>query len=328
MLARFVLRSLVAFLLTGALAATPAAAQSSDLTSFSFLRLEPSARAAALGGSFNTIRDGDVNGLFYNPASLSEQAHNALSVSYMNHLSDLNAGFAAFGRHVEGVGSFGAGLRFLSYGTIDGRSANDVDQPDFGASDAALTLGYAREAANERLRYGGSAHLIYSHIAEAEAVAAAADLGAMYSFPSQQLTFSASLHNVGTTFSSLGPSRDELPVDLRVGLSKKLAHLPLLLSVTGYNLQNVGAAHQGTGAFDNAMRHVRVGGEFQFSEAFQARIGYNHMRHEELKTQDRLDPAGFSFGFGLAVSRIALDYAYNSWSSFGRLHQLTVRTSF
>jgi hypothetical protein len=70
-----------------------------------------------------------------------------------------------------------------------------------------------------------------------------------------------------------------------------------------------------------------VGGEFYFSEAFNVRVGYNHRRHEELKMKSRLDLAGVGMGFGLVIRGVGFDYAYNSWSSVGGLHQFTLRVS-
>ncbi|MDX1532516.1 MAG: hypothetical protein R3362_13375, partial [Rhodothermales bacterium] len=94
--------ALLLFLVAGAVAAQP-----SRLSGFGLLRLEPSARAAALAGSYGAVigtAGGDVNGLFYNPALLDAEAHRQLAVSYLNHLSDVNAGFAAFGYDVPRLG--------------------------------------------------------------------------------------------------------------------------------------------------------------------------------------------------------------------------------
>ena len=53
---------LVVLLVVGAaFLAMPAQAQPGDLSGFGFLRLEPSARAAALGGSFSAVYGDDVN---------------------------------------------------------------------------------------------------------------------------------------------------------------------------------------------------------------------------------------------------------------------------
>ena len=306
-------------------AASVAVAQPGPLSGFGFLRLEPSARATALGGSFSAVYGDDVNALFFNPAHLNAEMHGALSLSYLNHLSDLNAGFLAYAREVGGVGTFGAGLRFLSWGELEGADETGARTGTFGASDVALTVGGAR-ASGERLRYGANVHLVHSSIEAYGATALATDLGATYRLPGQNLTFSASLHNAGVTLSSLGQERDELPLDVRVGMAKRLRYVPLLISVTGYDLQNLGDAPEGAQAVDRVLHHLTLGTEFQFSEAFQLRFGYNHRRHEALKMKSRLDLAGFAAGIGIKVTRVQFDYAYNTWSSIGRLHQFTLRT--
>ena len=306
-------------------AAAPARAQPSDLTGFAFLRLEPSARAAALGGSFSAVYGGDVNVLFYNPAGLDESTHGALSLSYLNHLSDLNAGAAAYARHVDGVGTLGGGLRFLSYGELEEADETGERTGTFGATDVALTLGGAR-ASGERLRYGASVHAVLSTIDVYRGSALAVDVGSLYAIPDQRLALSASVNNLGVTLSSLGASRDRLPVDVRLGVAKRLRYLPLLLSVTGYNLHDVGDRPEDATALDAALRHVALGGELQLSDAFHLRVGYNHRRHQELKVSSRLDLAGVGLGFGVEVAGFGFDYAFNSWSTLGGLHQFTLQT--
>ena len=155
----------------------------------------------------------------------------------------------------------------------------------------------------------------------------AADAGVLYVLADQELTLSASVNNVGVTLNSLGSSRDELPLDLRVGVTKRLRYLPLLVSITGYNLHDLDALSETSSTLDDILGHIAAGGELQFGEAFAVRVGYNHRRHEALKTKSRLDLAGFGMGFGLKVARFHFDYGYASWSESGGLHQLTVRTA-
>ncbi|MEM1127266.1 MAG: type IX secretion system protein PorQ [Bacteroidota bacterium] len=305
----------------------PSQAQPTGFTAFSFLQVEPSARAASLGGAFSAMYGDDVNGLFYNPALLNEQTHRQLSLSYLNHLSDVNMGFVAYGHHVEALGTtVGGGLRFLGWGDLEGADALGNRTGSFRASDLALTLTGAR-AYTDQLRYGASVHLIRSAIDDVQAVAVAADLGVVYLVPAQALTLSASVHNLGVTLSNLGETDDVLPVDVRVSVTKRLQNLPLRLSVLGYDLTDPGSDLPEATAADNVLNHVAVGGEFLFSEAFQVRLGYNHRRHEALATKSRLDLAGLGIGFGLRLARVRVDYGYNSWSSLGGLHQFTLGTT-
>lgn len=314
-----------ALMLAWASIGSPAAGQPGPATTFSFLRLEPSARASALAGSYAAVYDGDVNALFYNPALLSEEMHRAVSFSYLNHLGDVNAGFLAHARHVEGIGTFGAGLRFVGWGSTDGYDENGDPTEEFGASDAALTLSFARSD-EPRLTYGASVHGLFSSVGSYGASALAADFGVAYDISEVQTTLGASVNNLGVVVSSLGSIRDTLPLDVRFSASKRLQYVPLMIAVTGYNLNRIGMEAGSGSALGDVMRHVTVGGEFQFSEAFNVRFGYNHRRHEDLKMKSRLDMAGFGAGFGIKVSSIRFDYAFNSWSSLGGLHQFTIRT--
>ena len=303
----------------------PVQAQPGDLSGFGFLRLEPSARAAALGGSFSAVYGDDVNGFFYNPALLNESTDGHLSLSYLNHLSDINAGFVAYSRHYDGLGSLAAGLRFLSWGTLQGADEQGNRTDDFSAADVALTIGGARTQ-GENLYYGANVHVIYSSVEDFNASALAADVGVLYYMAEQRLGFSASVNNAGVTLRSLGDTTDDLPLDVRLGVTKRLRYIPLLISLTGYNLHAPGSGTpEEATALGNVLHHLIVGGEFQFSEAFNVRFGYNHRRHEDLKQGSRLDLAGVGLGFGLKIRRFNLDYAFNSWS-FAGLHQFTVRT--
>ena len=119
----------------------PAIAQPGELTGFSFLRIEPSARAASLGGSFSAMYGDDANAMFYNPALLNDQMHRALSVSFVNHVSDLRASFIAFGLHEDRIGSMGVGLRFLSWGKLTETDEQGNELGSFSSNDLALTLG-------------------------------------------------------------------------------------------------------------------------------------------------------------------------------------------
>lgn len=313
---------LVGILLAGA--SRTAQAQSATLSSFPFLRFEPSARAAALGGAFPVVGDGDVNALFYNPAALDPAADRAGALSYLNHLSDINAGVLAYGHTVDGLATVAGGLRFLSWGTFEGANAIGERTGSFGAGDVALTVGAAR-ALGPRWRYGASVHAIYSRLAAARAAALGLDLGALYRIPSQQITLHASVNRLGRTLDSFGAARDKLPLDVRLGLTKRLRYLPFLLSVTGYDLHHLGEGLPDGTPLDRVLAHLLLGGELALHDAVRLRVGYHHRRSETLARGDGFDAAGLSAGFGLAIAPLHVSYAYQSWSSFGGLHWLTLR---
>ncbi|HET6569593.1 MAG TPA: type IX secretion system protein PorQ [Rhodothermales bacterium] len=299
--------------------------QSSDLAGFAFLRLDPSARAASMSGSYTAVGGSDVNGLFYNPALLNEDVDHSLSLSYLNHVAGLNAGFVAYARDVEGIGTLGAGIRYLGYGDLRGADDTGAETGTFGASDVALTVGASR-AYNAHLRYGANLHAIYSHIDTYSASALAVDLGVVYHLDGPAITLAASINNLGQTLSTYADAGVALPTDIRISVAKQLRHVPLLLSITGYNLNRPGDVPDDAPTVGRVMQFVLIGGELRFSDAFQIRFGYNHRRHEALATRSHLDLAGLSLGAGIKVSRLRIDYAYSTWSGAGGLHEFTVRT--
>jgi len=79
--------------------------------------------------------------------------------------------------------------------------------------------------------------------------------------------------------------------------------------------------------FDNAFRHVVLGGTFDFSESFHIRLGYNRYLHELNRTKENFDFAGVGFGVGFAVRSLIIDISRNSYSETGGVVQFSIKTS-
>lgn len=301
---------------------SPAFAQI-ESSGFPVLQMDPSARSAAMAGSSTAVAESNGSALFSNPALLTPLADRRLAFSYLNHVSDINAGWLSYARHLDSLGTFAVGLRYLSFGSFDERNDQGEKTGTFGASDMTLSVGGSR-AWNKSWAYGASVNISRSSIASNSAAAASFDAGLTYNNPEARSSFSASAHNLGVVFSSIGNRSDSLPMDVRLGFTQKLAYLPLLISITGYRLQKLDGGEKGNGSLGSVLNHLKIAGEFQFSKAFQVRFGYDHRRHQDLKVKTRLDMAGFSTGVGIVIAQIGFDYSFNSWSSLGSLHRLSI----
>jgi len=295
------------------------AGRAQSATAFDFLRLEPSARAAALGGTAVVLTDADVGAFFYNPALLNVDMDRQASITYLNHLSDLQAGFAGYSRDFGPIGTAALGVRFVHWGTIAKADEFGEVTGEFTAGDLAFTLGMARSY-GEDLRYGLNVHAAYTSVAEYGAVALAADAGLVWHHPEALLTLAGSINNLGLFVESLGTSQDRLPLDARISVSKRLRYIPVLAALTLHSLQD---SFELTSP-EEAFRHAIFSLEFQAIPVFHIRIGYSHNRRN-LKSDSRLDLAGFGTGFGLRIRGIGLDYAYSSWS-FAGLHRFTLKS--
>jgi len=319
------LRLAVWVLLCG-LAALPAMAQpGASLASFQLLRFDAAARTAAMGGAYTAVADGDVNALFYNPAIPGPATSEAPSLSYLNHLAGIDAGTLAYSHTVPDLGTtMSGGLRFVHWGTLQRRNTRGERTGTFSAGDVALTLGAAR-ALGPRVRYGANVHVLYAQIDQAQATALATDLGVLVRVPARQVRLGASLRHLGVSLDGYGQRSATLPVDLQLGVSKRLAHLPLLLSLTAYDLTELGVGVEGGSTTDHVLAHLTFGGELQLGDVLRLRAGYNHRRSRDVALADGVDLGGLGGGFGVALEGVAVDYAYNSWSELGGLHQFTVR---
>jgi hypothetical protein len=284
---------------------------------YNFLRLDVGARPSALAGSFTSVT-GDVNSIFYNPAGLATLNNSQATVGFFKYLLDINSGNAAYSQKYKDLGYFGIGIRYINYGTFDKYDEFSNKIGTFSSNDIAISLGYANRY-DENLKYGGNLKLIYSNIDTNRSTALAVDLGMIYSIPSAMLDIGASLLNAGTQLSEYIGTREELPLDLRIGISKKLEHTPLTVHLGLNNLT------KDEDKLIDRFKNLTVGGEFDFSENVRFRIGYNNALRQDLKTGTSLGLTGFSTGLGVKFEeKYAVDYAFNSLGKIGSTHRINI----
>ncbi len=297
-----------------------------ESAAFPVAQLDASARTSSLGGHNPALVARGTGGLFVNPALLDASMHGSAEFTYLNHVSDISGGWLSYARNIERVGTAALGIRYMGFGDLDRLDASGNRLGTFSASDVGVTLSVSRPL-RERLRYGTNLNWLRNSIDSEGAQALTVDAGALYHDPERRFSAGITLQHAGVVLSSIGSRRDDVPTDLRLGITKRLEHLPVLFSVTAYRLHDLEGGPDGSTALANIFYHVIPAAEFQFSEGFRIRLGYNHRRHDELKIKSRLDLAGVSTGVGVRVRRVAVDYGFTSWSSLGGLHRITIQTA-
>jgi len=289
---------------------------------YDFLRVDPSARASALAGAFETYTN-DPNIIFFNPAGLSTIEGKKVSASFGKYLLDINFGTAAFNMKYKDIGWFGIGVKYFNYGTFDYMDENGTATGGtFGANDLMVSLGYSNYIYDE-VNYGINVKYIYSNIAEYSSSAVGFDFGLLYMIPSQQMNLGLSVNNFGSQLSSYIDTKEKLPLDVRVGISKKLEHLPVNLSLSFSNL------NEEKEKFIQHFKSFSIGGEFTFSDNVLARIGYSNEKRQDLKLGTSLGIAGFSAGLGIKfLDKYSFDYSLNSLGKVGSTHRFNLGYSF
>jgi len=308
------MKNLILVLISSVLISSLTNAQST----YEFLRLDPSARSGALGGSFVSNND-DADVIFYNPAGLSLLSDNPISFSFVKHLMDINLASLSFSTELD-FGRLGAAVKYINYGTFDEADEFGNRFGEFGANEVVFILGFSNEL-DMNFYYGANAKFIYSGIADRSSTGLALDLGLHYAIPEQDINFGLSVLNLGSQLSSYYDTKEDLPLDLVVGGAIRLKNLPARISLD-FNKLN-----EDRDDFVQRFKAFAVGVEFTLSPVFKLRFGYNNERRSELKIGTTAGIAGFNAGLGAKISEYYFNYGYSSLGLIGGWHRVSVSTN-
>lgn len=288
-------------------------------STYKFLNLDTSPRAAAVAGSYVANND-DPNVIFYNPSGMNLLSGSPISFSFLNHLMDINSASLVYSRELEEIGRFSAAVKYINYGDFTKAAENGLKTGNFGASDIAFIVGYANRL-DENFYYGANVKFIYSGIEEYSSSAYAFDLGLHYNIPDERWSFGFSILNLGSQINSYFDYKEELPLDIRLGFSKQLENLPFRL-FWSFNKLN-----ETQDNFLARFKNITAGGEFRLGQSLKLRLGYDNEKRKEMKLGSTAGLAGFSLGFGFNVSSYTIDYSFSSMGDIGALHRFGVSTS-
>lgn len=276
-------------------------------TVFNFLRLPVSAHAAALGGDNITLADDDAAMVFHNPALLYNISDRTLGLNMMTYMQGSFTGSASYSQTVGERGSWGVQGRFISYGEMKETTYDNQQTGTFSARDIALggTFAYGL---TDRISGGITAKMVASYIGHYNSLAAAVDLGLNYYDPDTEWSFGVVARNLGGQLKAYDDDFERMPLDLQLGVSKRLIGSPLRFSASLVRLNDwqYGLGH-----------HFVLGADLLLSEQFYVAAGYNALRASEMKItagdEESSHGAALSLGAGMMLERLSLHIAYGKY---------------
>ena len=326
-----------------------ACAQSGGQYVFSFLKQTPSARLTGLSGTQIALRDDDLASAFLNPAQLNPLMHNALSYNQDFLLGGIKSGFFGYGYDVSSLKTtFQAGLQFVNYGTFKQTDEFGNINGEFKASEYAISIGAGR-AINERLSVGMNVKYITSQLEAYQSTGLVGDLAGAYWDDEKKMGVTVIFKNMGAQLTSYNGRREDVPMDVQVGITKKLKKAPFRFSILLHDLNRWNIRYESpldnettllgetastpskfSQGLDNFFRHVSAGGELLIgkNELFRIRIGYNHQIRKELNISNVRSMSGFSIGFGFKISKFRIDYGLGRQHLAGGMNHLSISTKF
>jgi hypothetical protein len=306
-----------------------------------FLKIEPSARVAAMGNTGASLF-GESSAAVFNPASLGRLDKSDVQFSHLDWLVESDYNYASLAVKVAEVGTFFLQIISLNSGEIEVRTVNQPlgtgERYDVG--NFALGTGYGRMI-TDRVSIGVQVNYWQERIWHSSISGLGLNFGIQYQLTSNGPTLGASVANFGLRSgydgtdlyveydfdSDVFGDNDKLPAGLRTDEYSLPTNFRVGLSwpVQLHDNNRLLIAIDGSNPNDNN-QSVRLGAEWQLFNYFYLRGGYRDLFLDKSE-------GGMTLGGGIDISyaqnyTLHFDYA---WADYGRLdvaHRLTIGVKF
>ncbi len=294
--------------------------ENAGTSGFTFLKVNYSARAAAMGNAYTGLSN-DADAVFFNPAGLVQIDSPQASITYMSYLDGINCGSAAYAYPVNDKTSFAVFAKGLS-ASEDRTIADEMGQyagidGTFGMSDFIFGISVARYLI-DMLDVGINAKFIQESLDDNSASAVVLDAGIMHQSTNENLKIGIALRNIGKqlTYHTDDEYEEVMPTTLTVGFNYHPKD-KFYATVDIYK------------PLDNDI-FGRFGFEYQVHPIFTLRAGYKTNASDWATGGDNDFLSGISFGtgFDLNVYNLKMDYAIVSYGDLGFVNQISVKYLF
>jgi hypothetical protein len=321
-----------------------ATAQKVGSTSMQFLKVLPSARAAAVGEAYSAWASG-AEAIFWNPAGLALLENQEISLTYTDWLFDSQQGALSYAITVRNLGAFGVQVQYVDFGVFE-ESTNErpfisnPNQPGLtgrtfrpysylvGAAwgrhlTDRFSLGLGAKYAFESLFDSGTVSTqirqgVFGDVST-RASGLLFDFGMRYETGFRSIQIASSVQNFG---GDVRYAVESYPVPLlfRVGIAADLVGSNGLF-VSGSEGNAVRAAFDIFHPNDYAQQ-IHLGLEYEFANVLALRGGYKL----------NYDTDGLTLGAGLQLNPgdfgLAVDYSFGSMGTYlGSVQRFSLRVA-
>jgi hypothetical protein len=281
-------------------------------TGYTFLRISPSARTAAMANTAIGFETGtEISGFdfLYNPATNITNSN--IILGYINYLAGISLGAIGYAqpKPLPFLSSGGVGITYLNSGLIKRTDEQGNELGTFTVSYLNLNAVGSKMLMNDQMTVGAGIKLLYGSIDSFVGLGAALDIGLRYK-ATPELLIGALVKNLGLEFKAFDTDKDDLPLDIGLGASYLVSKsIALALDI-----------HKPT---DNSVL-FNFGGQAWLNDYIALRAGYNSLG-KYYKTGGAADIlSGLSAGLGIKYSKYQLDYSFTPMGDLGRLHHISL----
>jgi hypothetical protein len=279
-----------------------------------------------MGGVNVSYKTNDVGLTANNPALLSSDLHSQLGLCFNNFLAGIKTYSLTNAYQYEKWNTtFGGHIYFVDYGSIPQSDAAGNVNGNFHPVDYVVQVSAARQYL-ERWNYGASLKFINSSYQLYKSSAIALDFGVLYSDTSNKIFASILAKNMGVQIKTYAGEAEDLPFDLQIGITKRLAKAPFGFSVTAQHLHQFNTLYNDEGFnsqnnfssddnfFNKLLNHFVVASHIYVGNNLEATLGYNYLRRQELNIGSSGNGlSGFSMGLRIKFSKLQILYARSNY---------------
>jgi len=313
---------------------------------YAFMQLPTSSHSSALGGNNISTVTNEPSFLFQNPALLNDSLTNIAFLNTSKYFADIYYGSVGYAIKQKKVGNLFFGFQHFNYGKFAAFDELGNNIGSFSAADYALYFSTSRHFTDSSFSWGVALKPIFSEYESYSSFGISSDWGLLYYNANSLWGVGLTLKNFGYQLKSYyDKNREPIDADFQLGITKKLKHAPLRLSVTlqhleqwnlakykddklAENINILGDQPTKRTSFerysDELIRHLIVGTDIVLSKNFYAALGYNFQRRKELGTETRMATTGLSWGFGLKIYRFQFHYARAAYHLAGASNMITI----
>ncbi len=294
---------------------------------FNFVNQPNSAQLAALGGINISTISNDVGLTFHNPSLLRKKMHQQISTSFNSFFAGTSNYSLSAANHFNKIDATAAiGVNYFNYGKNMQTDAIGNTLGSFIANDYVVQTSLAKQYKNSWF-LGATLKYINSNYATYKSNGIAVDVGLSYLDTTSFLQFSFLVKNIGSQLKKYNTlsNKEELPFDVQIGITKKLAKAPIQFSLTAHQLQNANILYNDTlynasegnedykkksFTIEKIFAHLVLATQIFIGNKVELTTGYNFLRRHDLNafnTANNLN--GFTFGFGMLLHKFHFRYA-------------------
>ncbi len=295
-----------------------AISEDAGTSGFSFLKVNYSARAAAMASAFTGLSN-DASAVFFNPAGLSQIQSKEISTTYMSYFDGIQCGSVVYAFPYDDKTTLAAFSQFLT--ATEDRTLADANgnyagtDGTFGISEVLLGVSASRRVLAV-LDLGINIKYLQESLDEYGGSAVAVDIALLHQTTNKNLKVGIALKNLGKQLSYYTGNEyeEKLPQLFVAGFSyhpdeKFFATLDIYKPME----------------FDFS---GRLGVEYQIHDMLALRCGYKSNAKDWRAGGDHETFAGLSFGFGINWQKYTIDYAVISYGDLGYVNQVSLKYSF